>query len=148
MKALRLVLIACGLVYGGGNFYASDMSENPLLKESTLPYEYPHFDQIKEEHFVPAMEQGMALAAADVLVKAAAGKVPNSLGMLLYGSMPFAAGVVWCLIDRKNVAAATITTKGVVLGLGVGVMFATVTFCMYAAFRVGGPDGADGEDGE
>jgi peptidyl-dipeptidase Dcp len=60
MKALRLVLIACGLVYGGGNFYASDMSENPLLKESTLPYEYPHFDQIKEEHFVPAMEQGMA----------------------------------------------------------------------------------------
>jgi drug/metabolite transporter (DMT)-like permease len=85
------------------------------------------------------MGAGLALAAADVLVKAAAGKVPNSLGMLLYGSMPFAAGVVWCLIDRKNVAAATITTKGVVLGLGVGVMFATVTFCMYAAFRAGAP---------
>lgn len=81
----------------------------------------------------------VALAAADVLVKAAAGKVPNSLGMLLYGSMPFAAGVVWWLIDRRNVEATAITTKGVVFGLGVGVMFATVTFCMYAAFRAGAP---------
>jgi drug/metabolite transporter (DMT)-like permease len=81
----------------------------------------------------------VSLAAADVLVKAAAGKVPNSLGMLLYGSMPFAAGVIWCLLDRKGIAAATLTTKGVAFGLGVGVMFATVTFCMYAAFRAGAP---------
>src|SRR5437016_13077598 len=32
---------------------------NPLLKESTLPYHYPPFDKIKDEHFVPAIEAGM-----------------------------------------------------------------------------------------
>jgi peptidyl-dipeptidase Dcp len=60
MKALRMVLIGGVLIYGACNFYAADMSDNPLLKESTLPYKYPHFDQIKEEHFGPAMEAGMA----------------------------------------------------------------------------------------
>ncbi len=33
---------------------------NPLLTESTLPYQFPLFDQIKDEHFQPAVEQGMA----------------------------------------------------------------------------------------
>ena len=33
---------------------------NPLLKESTLQYQYPLFDQIKNEHFQPAIEAGMA----------------------------------------------------------------------------------------
>src|SRR5688572_10620082 len=60
MKSLRLVWLGWALVYGAGNFYASDMTENPLLNESTLAYEYPHFDRIKGEHFVPAMERGMA----------------------------------------------------------------------------------------
>ncbi len=34
-------------------------SANPLLKESTLPYQLPPFDKIKDEHFQPAMEQGI-----------------------------------------------------------------------------------------
>ena len=33
---------------------------NPLLTESTLPFHYPRFDLIKNEHFAPAFEQGMA----------------------------------------------------------------------------------------
>jgi peptidyl-dipeptidase Dcp len=33
---------------------------NPLLTESTLPYQLPPFDKIKDEHFQPALEQGMA----------------------------------------------------------------------------------------
>jgi peptidyl-dipeptidase Dcp len=33
---------------------------NPLLTESTLPFHFPPFDQIKNEHFTPAFEQGMA----------------------------------------------------------------------------------------
>src|SRR6267143_1310352 len=33
--------------------------DNPLLKESALPYHYPPFDKIKDEHFTPAMEAGM-----------------------------------------------------------------------------------------
>ena len=33
---------------------------NPLLTPSTLPYQIPPFDRIKNEHFQPAIEQGMA----------------------------------------------------------------------------------------
>jgi peptidyl-dipeptidase Dcp len=33
--------------------------DNPLLVESKLPYHFPLFDQIKNEHFVPAIEAGM-----------------------------------------------------------------------------------------
>jgi peptidyl-dipeptidase Dcp len=33
---------------------------NPFLTESTLPYKLPPFDKIKDEHFQPALEQGMA----------------------------------------------------------------------------------------
>ncbi len=36
------------------------MTANPLLTESTLPYQLPPFDQIKDEHYAPAFEQGMA----------------------------------------------------------------------------------------
>ena len=35
-------------------------SVNPLLVESTLPFNLPPFDQIKDEHFLPAFEQSMA----------------------------------------------------------------------------------------
>ncbi len=35
-------------------------TENPLLVESPLPLHYPQFDKIKNEHFLPAFEQGMA----------------------------------------------------------------------------------------
>src|SRR5437588_8599436 len=33
---------------------------NPLLTESKLPFNLPPFDKIKDEHFQPALEQGMA----------------------------------------------------------------------------------------
>ena len=36
------------------------MIDNPLLIESTLPYHSPPFDKIKNKHFTPAYEQGMA----------------------------------------------------------------------------------------
>lgn len=35
-------------------------SANPLLVPSPLPYQLPPFEQIKDEHFAPAFEQGMA----------------------------------------------------------------------------------------
>src|SRR5437016_8198287 len=38
---------------------AAAPADNPLLKESTLPYHYPSFDKIKNEHFAPAIEAGM-----------------------------------------------------------------------------------------
>ncbi|WP_229420624.1 M3 family metallopeptidase [Pseudoduganella albidiflava] len=35
-------------------------SMNPLLQPSSLPLHYPRFDQIRDEHFLPAFEAGMA----------------------------------------------------------------------------------------
>ena len=39
---------------------------NPLLQESTLQYHYPLFDQIKNEHFQPAVEAGMAAELKEI----------------------------------------------------------------------------------
>jgi len=36
------------------------LTSNPLLTESTLPYQMPPFDKIRDEHFQPALEQGIA----------------------------------------------------------------------------------------
>ena len=41
-------------------------SANPLLQPSPLPYEYPPFDQIKDGHFSPAYELGMAEQLTEV----------------------------------------------------------------------------------
>src|SRR5204863_2431114 len=37
----------------------SNIADNPLLTESSLPYHVPAFDKIKDEHFTPAIEEGM-----------------------------------------------------------------------------------------
>src|SRR5919197_631316 len=39
--------------------FAVDLKNNPLLNESSLPYHIPPFDKIKNEHFAPAIEEGM-----------------------------------------------------------------------------------------
>ncbi|MDX1392640.1 MAG: dipeptidyl carboxypeptidase II, partial [Rheinheimera sp.] len=40
---------------------------NPLLTKSTLQYETPDFALIKDEHFLPAFEQGMQQHMTEVL---------------------------------------------------------------------------------
>ena len=40
--------------------------ENPLLTESKLPYGAPPFDKIRNEHYRPAFEQGIARAKAEI----------------------------------------------------------------------------------
>ncbi len=67
-SSVLLTLVVSFLV---GSLFAAEKSEavsqtkrsmtaNPLLTESTLPYHVPPFDKIKNEHFTPAYEQGMA----------------------------------------------------------------------------------------
>src|SRR5262245_37048028 len=34
--------------------------KNPFFEESTLPFKYPQFDQIKDTDFAPAFDRGMA----------------------------------------------------------------------------------------
>ena len=42
------------------------MADNPLLVKSTLPYGAPPFDLIKDEHYLPAFEEGMKLHLAEI----------------------------------------------------------------------------------
>jgi len=50
---------------------APSSSANPLRTESTLPYQIPPFDRIKNEHFQPAIEEGMReqLKEVDTIAK-------------------------------------------------------------------------------
>ena len=38
---------------------------NPFLVQSTLPFQAPHFDLIKDEHYAAAFEEGMKQQRAD-----------------------------------------------------------------------------------
>src|ERR1700761_3689004 len=38
---------------------AETVSENPFSQPSTLPYQLPPFDRVKDEHYLPAFEAGM-----------------------------------------------------------------------------------------
>nr|WP_315251845.1 M3 family metallopeptidase [uncultured Duganella sp.] len=38
---------------------AATLAGNPLATVSTLPFHYPAFDKIKDEHFIPAFNEGM-----------------------------------------------------------------------------------------
>ncbi len=64
--AAALLLAACGDNRKTANAdekitdKAAVMSaENPFFVVSNLPMRYPHFDQIREEHYLPAFEKGM-----------------------------------------------------------------------------------------
>ena len=80
-----------------------------------------------------------ALAAADVFLKLAAGKLPNSLGTLLYGAVAFAVGLAWFLADRARGGMDPSSTAGIAYAMAVGVAFSVVTIALYGAFRSGAP---------
>lgn len=61
LAASTLGLSACALL-------PTDMASNtnPLLSPSTLDYQYPHFDRIRAEHFLPAFESAASAHLAEV----------------------------------------------------------------------------------
>ncbi len=66
VTALPLLLAACGdspepttEVESERQTTEQAPADNPLLSDSGLPYGAPAFDRIKNEHFAPALEQGM-----------------------------------------------------------------------------------------
>ena len=60
-KTLRHLLVASSLPALVGAVQAADAPPaNPLLVESTLPLQFPRFDQIHDSDFLPAFEQGIA----------------------------------------------------------------------------------------
>jgi len=50
---------------------------NPLLARSTLPYQLPPFDRIRDEHYRPAFEKGMAEQLAEMQAIAANPEPPT-----------------------------------------------------------------------
>ena len=53
--------LSCSKNESAGSVVSSPADEtNPFFVESTLPYGMPHFDLIRNEHFIPAFERGMA----------------------------------------------------------------------------------------
>ena len=86
-----------------------------------------------------AVGAAVALAIADVLVKLAAGRLPSSLGLLLYGCVPFITGLVWFLWDKSRNVSMAAQPQAIIFAVGVGVAFTLVTIAMYAVFRAGAP---------
>jgi peptidyl-dipeptidase Dcp len=68
MKKIMLLLLAMPLILGSfgpaANKPAAD--ENPLLKPFTTPFQVPPFDEIKLEHYVPAIDAGIKANLAEI----------------------------------------------------------------------------------
>jgi len=64
--ALPLLFAACSQTPETEPTAMSTLADNPLLKSSTLPFKAPHFDQIRDEHFRPAIEEGMKRHLAEI----------------------------------------------------------------------------------
>ena len=68
MKRNLLIAGACLAIVAAANVSCNSAmkSENPLLTESTAPFGAPQFDQIKDEHYLPAFEQAIVEAKAEI----------------------------------------------------------------------------------
>lgn len=75
-RVQKYLLLATGVI-GMANGAGAQTGDNPLLKESSLPYGYPQFDQIKDEHYTPAYEAGMAEQLKEIDVIAAKSGEPT-----------------------------------------------------------------------
>ncbi|WP_229263381.1 M3 family metallopeptidase [Duganella dendranthematis] len=57
---MLVVAAALGLAFSQTVLAApAALAGNPLATASTLPFHYPQFDKIKDEHFIPAFNEGM-----------------------------------------------------------------------------------------
>jgi bacterial/archaeal transporter family protein len=86
-----------------------------------------------------AIATAVTLAMADFLVKLAAGKLSNSVAMLLYGICTFVIGLSWVLWQRAHGTPQYAQPAGILAALGVGVVFSFVTLGLYATFGAGAP---------
>ena len=64
MKTMKRTIAAASAVLAV--FTSCDTMENPLLTESALPYGAPQFDRIRKEHYIPAFEEGIRQAKAEI----------------------------------------------------------------------------------
>ena len=62
MQFFPKIIIASNIIFAGLHtqtlFAQAKVMDNPLLQRSTLQYQAPPFNLIKDEHFKPAFEEG------------------------------------------------------------------------------------------
>ncbi|MFQ5611287.1 MAG: hypothetical protein ACE5H9_04050 [Anaerolineae bacterium] len=86
-----------------------------------------------------ALGTALLLALADLFVKLAAGRLSNSMALLLYGSCAFLFGLGWVLWQRHQGLPQFVQPAGALAALGVGVAFSLVTIGLYTTFGAGAP---------
>ncbi len=64
VSAVAAGALLCGCATMGTS--VAPGTANPLMTASVLPYEYPPFDLIRDEHFAPAFEAGMREQLAEI----------------------------------------------------------------------------------
>ena len=86
-----------------------------------------------------ALVTACALAAADLCVKIAAGRLSNSLAVLIYGSCTFSTGLAWVLWQWARGVPQHAQVSGILASMGVGFAFSGVTLGLYVTFSAGAP---------
>ena len=86
-----------------------------------------------------ALVTACALAAADLCVKVAAGRLSNSLAVLVYGTCTFSTGLAWVLWRWARGIPQHAQISGVLASMGVGFAFSGVTLGLYVTFSAGAP---------
>jgi len=65
--SMATLIFACNTPDGNqSSTSGGDNANNPLFVESTLPYQAIPFDKIKEDHFLPAFEEGMKQHSVEI----------------------------------------------------------------------------------
>ncbi|WP_394512678.1 M3 family metallopeptidase [Roseateles sp. DXS20W] len=64
--AKRIAPLLLSALMATGLAGAQAPADNPLLATSPLPLRYPQFDKLRDEHFAPALDRGMAEQLAEV----------------------------------------------------------------------------------
>jgi peptidyl-dipeptidase Dcp len=64
--AIRFAPFLLAALLATGSAGAQMDRGNPLLAVSPLPLRYPQFDQLRDEHFAPALDRGMAEQLAEI----------------------------------------------------------------------------------
>lgn len=81
--------------------------DNPLLKESALPYGAPQFDRIRSEHYLPAFKQAIEEGKAEIDAIADNPEAPtfaNTIEALEYSGRAFdrVAGIFYNVMEADN----------------------------------------------
>lgn len=81
--------------------------KNPLLTESPLPFGAPQFDKIENEHYLPAFEEGIAEAKAEIDAIIANEEEPtfeNTIEAMEFagGKLNSAASVFYALMEAHT----------------------------------------------